>query len=139
MSSSYRAPEVRIASAPSCSLPPGKKWYSEPNGAWAEMTICLTPVAPRTPGGARLVALGLQTYPDEVVAVGPPWSTTVCVRGHDELRGADGEIVYANRFVIWGHLAWGRLRRYEVYEDTHAPDELDAWIIEHRPELAHSV
>ncbi len=87
----------------------------------------------------RLVALGLQTYPDEVVAVGPPWSTTVCIRGHDDLRGADGEIVYANRFVIWGHMAWGRLKRYEVYEDTHAPDELDAWITAHRPELARPV
>jgi len=87
----------------------------------------------------RLVALGLQTYPDEVVAVGPPWSTTVCVRGHDHLRGADGEIVYSNRFVIWGHMAWGRLKRYEVYEDTHAPDELDAWVAEHRPELARPV
>jgi ketosteroid isomerase-like protein len=84
----------------------------------------------------RLVALGLQTYPDEVVAVGPPWATTICVRGHDDLRGPDGEIVYANRFVIWGHMAWGRLKRYEVYEDTHAPDELDSWIAAHRPELA---
>src|SRR5271165_2230962 len=38
------APDQRIVSSPSCSLPPGKKWYSEPNGALAKVTICLTPV-----------------------------------------------------------------------------------------------
>jgi hypothetical protein len=38
--------------------------------------------------------------------------------------------------VIWGHLAWGRLKEYEVYEDTHKANQLDLYLAEHRPELA---
>jgi ketosteroid isomerase-like protein len=84
----------------------------------------------------RLVALGLQTYPDEVVVKGFPWNNTVCVRGYDHLQGPDGEMIYENRFVIWGRMSWGRLKEYEVYEDTHKANELDLYLAEHRPELA---
>jgi ketosteroid isomerase-like protein len=84
----------------------------------------------------RLVALGLQTYPDEVVIKGFPWNNTVCVRGYDHLEGPDGEMIYENRFVIWGRMSWGRLKEYEVYEDTHKANELDLYLAEHRPELA---
>ncbi len=84
----------------------------------------------------RLVALGLQTYPDEVVVKGFPWNNTVCVRGYDHLKGPDGELVYENRFVIWGRMSWGRLKEYEVYEDTHKANELDRYLEEHHPELA---
>lgn len=84
----------------------------------------------------RLAAVGIQTYPDEVIATGPPWRTTVCVRGHDDLRDSQGNQVYENRFVIWGRMRWGRLTEYEVYEDTHKANLLDAWIARHRPELA---
>jgi hypothetical protein len=84
----------------------------------------------------RLVALGLQTYPDEVVVKGFPWNNTVCVRGYDHLKGPGGELIYENRFVIWGRMSWGRLKEYEVYEDTHKANELDLYLAEHRPELA---
>jgi ketosteroid isomerase-like protein len=84
----------------------------------------------------RVAAVGIQIFPDEVVAKGWPWNTTLCVRGHDYLRGPSGELVYENRYVIWGRLEWGRLKRYEVYEDTHKADELDGYLREHRPELA---
>jgi uncharacterized protein len=84
----------------------------------------------------RLVRVGLQTFPDEVLAVGFPWNTTVCVRGHDSYRTADGETVYENRFVIWGRMSWGRLREYEVYEDTHQANELDNYLDAHRSEPA---
>jgi len=36
--------------------------------------------------------------------------------------------VYENRYVIWGRVSWGRLREYEVYEDTQATQELDAYL-----------
>jgi hypothetical protein len=84
----------------------------------------------------RFVATGLQIYPDDVVAAGFPWKTTACIRGRIHLRDPSGAIVYENRFVIWGRLAWGRLREYEVYEDTQASARLDAWLAEHRPDLA---
>jgi ketosteroid isomerase-like protein len=84
----------------------------------------------------RFCAIGIQIVPDEVVATGPPWDTTVCLRCRAWLPDADDSRVYENRAVIWGHLRWGRLRRYEVYEDTQRADELDAWVTEHRPGLA---
>jgi ketosteroid isomerase-like protein len=84
----------------------------------------------------RLAAVGIQTYPDEVVAKGMPWNTTICVRGHDHLDGPDGQRVYDNRYVIWGRMRWGRLKQYEVYEDTHKANELDVYLAEHEPLVA---
>jgi ketosteroid isomerase-like protein len=76
----------------------------------------------------RFADTGLQIRADEVVAQGPPWRTTVCVRGTDHLDGPDGRRVYENRYVIWGRMSWGRLSDYEVYEDTQASSALDAWL-----------
>jgi ketosteroid isomerase-like protein len=76
----------------------------------------------------RFAEAGLQIYPDEVVLKGFPWRQTVCVRGHIHLDDEDGRRVYENRYVIWGRLAWGRMRAYEVYEDTHQTDALDAYL-----------
>ena len=84
----------------------------------------------------RFAATGLQIYPDEIVVTGFPWKNTACIRGHIHLRDESGAIVYDNRYVIWGRLAWGRLREYEVYKDTQASAQLDAWLSEHRPELS---
>jgi len=84
----------------------------------------------------RFAAVGIQIYPDEVVMVGPPWRATVCVRGRDYLHDPDGALVYENRYVIWGRMSWGRLKEYEVYEDTTKADALDAYLSRARPELA---
>jgi hypothetical protein len=86
----------------------------------------------------RFVEVGLQIYPDEVILKGFPWRQTLCVRGRDNLRAPDGELVYENRYVLWGHIVWGRLKRYEVYEDTRKTDALDAWLAAHRPVLIAS-
>jgi ketosteroid isomerase-like protein len=76
----------------------------------------------------RFAAVGLQIYPDEVVLKGFPWRQTVCVRGHIHLdRPGDGR-VYDNRYVIWGRIAWGRMREYEVYEDTEETRRLDEYL-----------
>ncbi|MGI8712578.1 MAG: nuclear transport factor 2 family protein [Solirubrobacteraceae bacterium] len=83
----------------------------------------------------RFAATGIQIFPDEVIVTGWPWRNTVCIRGRDFLR-ENGETVYQNRYVIWGRMAWGRLREYEVYEDTHAANQFDTWLTEHRPALA---
>jgi hypothetical protein len=52
------------------------------------------------------------------------------VRGTDHLDAPDGTRVYANRYVIWGRMSWGLLREYEIYEDTQASKELDAYLAE---------
>ena len=76
----------------------------------------------------RFVDAGLQIFADEVVATGPPWKMTLCVRGHIFLRSPEGSAVYENRYVIWGHMAWGLLRDYEVYEDTQKTKALDEYL-----------
>lgn len=76
----------------------------------------------------RFAAIGLQIYPDEVVLKGFPWRQTICVRGHIHLdRPGDGR-VYDNRYVIWGRIAWGKMREYEVYEDTEETRRLDEYL-----------
>jgi ketosteroid isomerase-like protein len=86
----------------------------------------------------RFVALGIQISADEVIVKGFPWNMTLCVRGTDHLRSHQGELVYDNRYVIWGRMAWGRLKHYEVYEDTQATEKLDAWLAANKPALAAS-
>jgi hypothetical protein len=76
----------------------------------------------------RFVAAGLQIYPDEVVLKGFPWKQTICVRGHIHLDSSAGERVYENRYVLWGRIAWGLLREYEVYEDTQKTKPLDEYL-----------
>ena len=76
----------------------------------------------------RFVGIGLQIYPDEVVLKGFPWRQTVCVRGRDHLDDPEEGRVYENRYVIWGRLAWGKLREYEVDEDTERTLRLDEYL-----------
>lgn len=85
---------------------------------------------------SRMISTGLQHRPEQVVAQGPPWKMTVCLRGTDQLVTPQGETVYANRYVIWGRMAWGRLREYEVYEDTQKTEAFDEYLAESMPDLA---
>jgi ketosteroid isomerase-like protein len=84
----------------------------------------------------RLVRVGVKTEPDEVVAAGLPWNQTVCIRGRSWWDNAAGDRIYSNRFVIWAHLKWGRLKAYEVYEDTEKAAALDEYLEAHEPALA---
>jgi hypothetical protein len=76
----------------------------------------------------RFVELGLQIYPEEVILKGLPWRQTICVRGYIQLDDPADGLVYDNRYVIWGHIAWGKLREYEVYEDTEKSRGLDEYL-----------
>ena len=76
----------------------------------------------------RFADAGIQISPDEVVLKGFPWKQTICIRGTDYLDTPEGERVYENRYVIWGHLKWGLLRDYEVYEDTQKAKKLDEYL-----------
>ena len=76
----------------------------------------------------RFAAVGIQIYPDEVVLKGFPWHQTICVRGNIHLDDPKDGRVYDNRYVIWGRIAWGKLREYEVYEDTEETRRLDEYL-----------
>lgn len=79
----------------------------------------------------RFARVGIQILADEVVVKGPPWNMTLCVRGTDYLKTPEGDTVYENRYVIWGRIAWGLLRDYEVYEDTQKSKALDEYLAVH--------
>jgi hypothetical protein len=53
------------------------------------------------------------------------------IRGHDHLRAPDGELVYENRYVIWGRARWGRMKELELYEDTEKANAFDEWLGRH--------
>jgi ketosteroid isomerase-like protein len=76
----------------------------------------------------RFAGAGIQISADEVVLKGFPWRQTICVRGPVHLDAPDGKRVYENRYVIWGHISWGLLRDYEVYEDTQQSKALDEYL-----------
>jgi ketosteroid isomerase-like protein len=76
----------------------------------------------------RFVHVGLQIFPDEVVVKGPPWRTTLAVRGTIHLKAPTGETAWDNRYSIWGRMSWGRLEEYEVYEDTQKSAQLDEYL-----------
>ncbi len=98
-------------------FPGNNSWAGELNGK-AELEPWLR----------RFADAGLQISPDEVVLKGFPWNQTICIRGRDHLDSPDGERVYENRYVIWGHISWGLLRDYEVYEDTEKSRALDEYL-----------
>ena len=76
----------------------------------------------------RFVRVGLQIFPEEVIAKGPPWNTTLVVRGPIYLKDSAGKTVWENRYVIWGRMSWGLLCEYEVYEDTEKSSALDRYL-----------
>jgi ketosteroid isomerase-like protein len=76
----------------------------------------------------RMISTGLQHRPEQAVVQGPPWNMTICLRSTDHLDDPSGERVYSNRYVIWGRIAWGRLRDYEVYEDTQKLPAFDEYL-----------
>ena len=50
---------------------------------------------------------------------GPPWNTRIALRVHDFVPVEnEGEDAYNNRAVLFLELRWGRLVRWEDYEDT---------------------
>jgi ketosteroid isomerase-like protein len=79
---------------------------------------------------ARYLRAGLQLYPEQIVISGPPWRTTFCIRCHDHAMDRDGNVVYENRAVIWGRMSWGKVREYEVYEDTQKSAAFDEYLAE---------
>ncbi|MBV9384455.1 MAG: nuclear transport factor 2 family protein [Streptosporangiaceae bacterium] len=76
----------------------------------------------------RLTSVRLQNFADEVIVGGPPWNMSIAMRGHDHVKAPDGRMVYQNRYVLWGRVAWGRIGEYEVYEDTGKVKALDDYL-----------
>jgi hypothetical protein len=76
----------------------------------------------------RVYQVGLRLEPLEIVVVGPPWDTTVCLQFTDTCTAHDGTIVYSNRGVIFGKIVWGKITYYELHEDTEKVAALDEYV-----------
>lgn len=75
----------------------------------------------------RIVIEGIQFRIEDILVNGPPWNTRVGVRVHNFQPGVNGEADrYNNRAVLFVEIRWGRLVRWEDYEDTQRVAEWDA-------------
>jgi hypothetical protein len=73
----------------------------------------------------RFVGDGIQFEIEDILVNGGPWNTRIALRVHDFVPGERGEPdVYNNRAVLFLDLRWGRLVRWEDYEDT---ERVAAW------------
>jgi ketosteroid isomerase-like protein len=79
----------------------------------------------------RVYQVGLRLEPHEILVTGPPWNTTVCLRFTDRCTAPDGTIVYTNRGMVFGKIAWGKITYYEIHEDTEKVVALDAYVASH--------
>lgn len=73
----------------------------------------------------RFVAEGIQFEIEDILVNGPPWNTRIALRVRDFVPGVDGrDDAYNNRAVLFLEVRWGRLVRWEDYEDT---ERVAAW------------
>jgi ketosteroid isomerase-like protein len=82
----------------------------------------------------RFVAEGIQFEIEDILVNGPPWNVRIALRVRDFVPGADGIDRYNNRVVAFLEVRWGRLTRWEDYEDT---ERVAAWDV-HRLAEARS-
>ncbi|MEL6981215.1 MAG: nuclear transport factor 2 family protein [Actinomycetota bacterium] len=79
----------------------------------------------------RFVDRGVQLAVEDILVNGPPWNTRIAVRGNSFVPDPDGGVDrYANRAVLFLEIRWGRLVRWEDYEDTERVADWDRSQIE---------
>lgn len=74
----------------------------------------------------RFTAQGIRFDIEDILVNGPPWNTRVAVRANDYIAGPPGsDDLYNNRTVAFMEIRWGRLHRWEDYEDTQRTTQWD--------------
>lgn len=82
-------------------------------------------IAEATAFADRFVGEGLQFQIEDILVNGPPWNTRIGLRVYDFIAGQnDQPDVYNNRALLFLEVRWGRLVRWEDYEDT---ERVAAW------------
>jgi len=82
----------------------------------------------------RFHDVGLELNVDEILVDGWPWNTKVALHFTDQLKAPDGTVVYENTGFIYAKGSWGKIREYEVVEDTEKVALLDIWLAKNKPE-----
>lgn len=79
----------------------------------------------------RFHRVGLKLEVDEILIGGWPWNTKVALHFTDHLTTPDGTVVYENTGFIYARGSWGKIREYEVVEDTEKVAALDEYLAVH--------
>ena len=74
----------------------------------------------------RFIDEGIQFEIEDILVNGPPWHMRIALRVRDFAPGSDGNDQYNNRAVAFLEVRWGRLIRWEDYEDTERVAEWDS-------------
>jgi ketosteroid isomerase-like protein len=72
----------------------------------------------------RFVREGIQFDIEDILINGGPWNTRIAVRIHNFIPSPGADDTYNNRAVLFLEVRWGRIVRWEDYEDT---ERITAW------------
>jgi len=73
----------------------------------------------------RFAAEGIRFDIEDILVNGMPWNTRVAVRANDFIAAENGVDEYNNRAIAFLELRWGKLVRWEDYEDTERVADWD--------------
>ena len=74
----------------------------------------------------RFVGEGIQFHIEDILVNGGPWKIRVALRVQDFIPASDGgDDIYNNRVTAFLEIRWGRLVRWEDYEDTQRVADWD--------------
>jgi len=74
----------------------------------------------------RFVHEGIQFHIEDILVNGGPWKIRVALRVQDFIPASDGgDDIYNNRVTAFLEIRWGRLVRWEDYEDTQRVADWD--------------
>lgn len=81
----------------------------------------------------RFVEAGVTFEIEDILVNGPPWNTRIAVRVRGFIADpSGGPDSYNNRAVLFLESRWGRIVRWEDYEDTERFAAWDATLIENQ-------
>lgn len=107
-------------------FPGDNSWSTmfRPHRAGREAHVTHRGIDEGTAFAERFVREGIQFEVEDILVNGPPWNTRIAVRAHDFIPGDDGDR-YHNRALLFLETRWGRLVRWEDYEDTQRTEAWD--------------
>jgi ketosteroid isomerase-like protein len=79
----------------------------------------------------RFIDAGLVGDVLEILVNGPPWRTTVSVLFEDRATDEKGDIVYADRVILFCRVAWGKVIYQEDFLDTQRVEAFDQHLGRH--------
>ena len=107
-------------------FPGNNSWATmfEPQASGRERHVTHRGVEQASAFAQRFVDHGIQFQVEDILVNGPPWNTRIAVRVNSFIPGDGGVDRYNNRAVLFQEIRWGRLVRWEDYEDT---ERVAAW------------